>query len=188
MSIISVVPTSVLAAAVFLLACGCDIKPLPQSDQHKTRTAAKELEDSNMSDETEKTVRTDAEWQKTLTPAQYRILREKGTEPAFSGKYDEFFAEGAYLCAACGNELFTSESKYNSGCGWPAFSAPAQKGNVEYTEDTSHDKVRTEVTCSRCGGHLGHVFKDGPKPTGSRYCINSEALEFEESSPSDKDK
>ncbi len=186
MSRISVVPTTVLAAAVFFLACGCDIKPLPQPDRHETSTDAKELGDSNMPDKTEKVMKTDVEGQKTLTPAQYRILREKGTEPTFSGKYDEFFAEGAYLCAACGNELFTSKSKYNSGCGWPAFSDPARKGNVEYTEDTSHGMSRTEVTCSRCGGHLGHVFKDGPKPTGSRYCINSEALEFEESPPSDK--
>ncbi len=178
--------TVVLAAAIFFLTNGCDIKTAPQPAGNATPATTKETEGINMSDETEKTVKTDAEWRKTLTPAQYRILREKGTEPAFSGKYDEFFAEGAYLCAACGNELFTSESKYNSGCGWPAFSAPAQKGNIEYTEDTSHDMVRTEVTCSRCGGHLGHVFKDGPKPTGSRYCINSEALEFEESSPSDK--
>ncbi len=116
MSRISVVPTCVLAAAVLFLACGCDTEPLPQSDQHETPAAAKDLGDSNMSEEPEKTVKTDAEWRKTLTPAQYRILREKGTEPAFSGKYDEFFAKGAYLCAACGNELFTSESKYNSGC------------------------------------------------------------------------
>ncbi len=186
MSRISVAPTCVLAGAVFFLACGCDNKPLPQPDQHETSTGAKDLGDSNMSDKTEKTVRTDAEWRRALTPAQYRILREKGTEPAFSGKYDEFFAEGAYLCAACGNELFTSESKYNSGCGWPAFSTPAQKDTVEYTEDTSQGMVRTEVTCSRCGGHLGHVFKDGPEPAGLRYCINSEALDFEESSPPDK--
>ncbi len=185
---IDVMLTVVLAGAVFFLNNGCDIKTAPQSDQNATRANTKETEGINMSDKTEKIVKTNAEWQETLTPAQYRILREKGTEPAFSGKYDEFFAEGAYVCAGCGNELFTSESKYNSGCGWPAFSAPAQKGNIEYTEDISHDMVRTEVTCSRCGGHLGHVFKDGPKPTGSRYCINSEALEFEESSPSDKDK
>ncbi len=186
MSRISIVPTSVLAAAVFFLACGCDIKPPPQSDQHKTPAAAKELGDSKMSDKTEKITKTDAEWQKTLTPAQYRILREKGTEPAFSGKYDEFFAKGDYLCAACGNELFTSQAKYNSGCGWPAFSAPTAKANIKYTKDTSQGMNRTEVTCSRCGGHLGHVFKDGPKPTGLRYCINSEALDFEESSQSDK--
>ena len=186
MSRISLAPTSVLTAAIFFLACGCDIKPLPQSDQHKTPAAVKELGDSNMSDKTEKIMKTDAEWRKTLTPAQYLILREKGTEPAFSGKYDEFFAEGAYLCAACGNELFVSEAKYNSGCGWPAFSAPTAKGNVEHTKDSSQGMSRTEVACSRCGGHLGHVFKDGPKPTGLRYCINSEALDFEESSPSDK--
>jgi len=186
MSRISVVPTSLLAAAVFFLACGCDLKPLPQSDQHKTPATVKELGDSKMSDKTAKVTKTDAEWQKTLTPAQYRILRQKGTEPAYSGKYDEFFAKGDYLCAACGNELFTSQAKYNSGCGWPAFSATAQKGNVDLTEDSSLDMNRTEVTCSRCGGHLGHVFKDGPKPTGLRYCINSEALDFEESSPSDK--
>jgi len=139
-----------------------------------------------MTEKTQRISKTDAEWRKILTPAQYHILRQKGTEAAFSGKYDDFFGEGTYFCAACGNELFSSEDKYNSGCGWPAFTEPAEKDKVEYAEDTSGGMVRTEVTCSRCGGHLGHVFKDGPEPTGLRYCINSEALEFEQSGQSDK--
>ncbi|MBE0535245.1 MAG: peptide-methionine (R)-S-oxide reductase MsrB [Phycisphaerae bacterium] len=126
----------------------------------------------------EKIRKSDSEWRKELTPEQYRILRQKGTERAFTGEYDEFFEDGKYLCAACGNELFGSDAKYNSGCGWPAFSQPAEQDGVAYSKDTTHGMTRIEVTCSRCGGHLGHVFNDGPQPTGQRYCINSAALNF----------
>ena len=124
--------------------------------------------------------KTDPQWQKKLTREQYYILREKGTEQPFTGQYDDFFRPGVYRCAGCGNVLFVSESKFNSGCGWPAFSAPADPNAVRESSDTSLGRVRTEITCSRCGGHLGHVFDDGPGPTGLRYCINSAALEFEE--------
>jgi peptide-methionine (R)-S-oxide reductase len=118
------------------------------------------------------------EWRKKLTPEQYRILREKGTEAAFTGKFNDHFDAGMYICAACGAELFGSNNKFESGCGWPAFDAPAKENNIAEEADTSHGMVRTEVKCARCGGHLGHVFPDGPTSTGQRYCINSAALDF----------
>jgi peptide-methionine (R)-S-oxide reductase len=128
-----------------------------------------------------KVVKSEREWRAELTPEQYRVLREKGTEAPFSGEYDHVFEPGAYLCAGCGAELFGSDAKYDSGCGWPAFSAPASGKAVDEEVDTSHGMVRTEVTCASCGGHLGHVFPDGPRPTGLRYCINSAAIRLEES-------
>ena len=128
---------------------------------------------------TNKVVKTDAEWRAELSPEQYRVLRLAGTEAPFTGEYDEVFEPGTYLCAGCGAELFDSETKYNSGCGWPAF-YEARGEAVDEETDRSHGMVRTEVTCARCGGHLGHVFPDGPQPSGLRYCINSASLKLEE--------
>lgn len=118
------------------------------------------------------------EWKKELSSEEFQILRNKGTERAFTGEYFDFYEEGTYVCAACGNTLFTSKTKYHSGCGWPSFYDAIDNTAIIEKEDTSHGMVRTELLCSKCGGHLGHVFKDGPAPTGLRYCINSASLDF----------
>ena len=117
-------------------------------------------------------------WKKKLTPEQYNILREKGTEAPFTGKFYKNFESGMYECVACGNPLFSSSTKFDSDCGWPSFDSSIDKQNIELQEDTSHGMIRTEVLCKNCGGHLGHLFDDGPTKTGQRYCINSIALSF----------
>ncbi len=131
------------------------------------------------------TAKSETEWKEELSPEQYRVLRQCGTEMPGSGKYYHFFEKGTYLCAGCGQELFSSEAKYSSGSGWPSFFDVLSGPDVILSEDTSHGMVRTEVRCAGCGGHLGHVFDDGPPPTGKRYCINSVSMKFK---PAEKKK
>lgn len=128
---------------------------------------------------TDKIELTEAEWREKLGPEKYHILREHGTERAFTGEYEQNKAPGMYFCAGCGAPLFSSETKYNSGSGWPSYTAPVAGDAVDEIRDTSHGMVRTEVRCAKCDGHLGHVFPDGPGPEGLRYCINSASLDFE---------
>ncbi|SMF48441.1 peptide-methionine (R)-S-oxide reductase [Xaviernesmea oryzae] len=133
-----------------------------------------------MSDVTAPKVRkSDVEWREQLSPEQYRILRQAGTERAFTGPFWNSKEKGLYRCAGCGEELFISDTKFDSGCGWPSYFEPAKPGAVSEHRDTSHGMIRTEVRCANCGGHLGHVFPDGPPPTGLRYCINGHAMTFE---------
>ena len=139
----------------------------------------KKLKENGMNEKKQdKFILTDKEWQSKLTPEEYHILREKGTERPFTGKYDKFYDEGIYKCAGCDEKLFISDTKYNSGCGWPAF-YKSLPGKVEESPDNSFRMTRVEITCQNCGGHLGHVFNDGPEPTGLRYCVNSASLDFE---------
>jgi peptide-methionine (R)-S-oxide reductase len=136
---------------------------------------------------TTKITKTDIDWRNELTPEQYRVLREKGTERAFTGEYWNDHRPGVYRCAACGNELFDSDTKFESGTGWPSFYQPVAGDAVDEEQDRSFFMTRTEVECADCGGHLGHVFPDGPRPTGLRYCINSAALRLEPKSDSATD-
>ena len=129
---------------------------------------------------TDKIEKTDEEWREVLTPKQYRVAREAGTEPAFTGEYWDSKESGTYVCVCCGLPLFRSDTKYESGSGWPSFWRPVEDGNVETRDDSSLGMRRTEILCSRCDAHLGHVFEDGPRPTGLRYCVNSASLRLEE--------
>ncbi len=150
----------------------------------------KNTKENGMAQKTEHTfevTKTDAEWKAQLTPEQYHVVREKGTERPFTGKYDKFFENGVYNCVACGEHLFTSNTKFDAGCGWPSFYQAIDDGKIVEKKDTSYGMIRTEVMCGKCGAHLGHVFDDGPNPTGLRYCINSVSLDFEKKADSAAD-
>ena len=167
---------TLVAAMLFLTSCGQKGQMAMNTQTSKTTTM-----ESNKADTTP-VVKTDEEWKKLLTPEQYRVLREKGTESPFTGKYYLNKDKGMYVCAACGNELFTSDMKFNSSCGWPSFDKEIAGGKIKTQIDTSFGMVRTEILCGRCGSHLGHLFDDGPTATGARYCVNSVSLDFKKDS------
>ena len=130
--------------------------------------------------------KTDAEWKAQLSPEQYRVMRQAGTEAPFSGEYDQFWETGVYHCGGCGHPLFDAQSKFNAGCGWPSFGSELEEAGITQRPDFSHGMSRVELLCSQCGAHLGHIFPDGPAPTGTRYCINSVSLEFRPSAQDDQ--
>jgi methionine-R-sulfoxide reductase len=166
---------------VLLIICGCskdrDNLAFAQEKRQTTKTKA-----SMSMDTSEKIVRTEEEWKKILTPQQYHVLREKGTDAPFTGKLTLNHEKGMYYCAACGNELFTSDMKFDSHCGWPSFDKEIAGGKIITKVDRTYGMIRTEILCAKCGSHLGHLFDDGPTETGLRYCVNSTSLSFEPTS------
>lgn len=174
MTLATIARAGLLAAVV--AATGCEGRPSQAPALPRGQSAAAQ-EATTMS---EPVTKTDGQWRHELTPEQYRVMRQKGTERPFTGKYWATTTPGVYRCAACGQVLFDSKTKFDAGCGWPSFSRPAATGAVAEAPDNSLGIERTEVVCSRCGAHLGHVFDDGPQPTGLRYCVNSTSLSLQE--------
>lgn len=168
-----------MAVAVFLAVLPC----CSGKDTKAQQSALSTTEQGTSVERKDRVQKTDEEWREKLTPQQFHILREKGTERAFTGEYWDHHEEGMYLCAGCGQPLFSSATKFESGTGWPSFWEPISGESVETARDDSYGMRRVEVMCSRCGGHLGHVFDDGPDPTGLRYCINSASLRFTNNTP-----
>lgn len=160
----------------WMVACGQTSNEKTKASQNKTTEEGFEVKKSS------------EEWQTCLTAEQYKVLREKGTERAFTGKFYNHKEKGIYICVGCGTELFSSDTKFDSGTGWPSYWQPVAEGAVKTNQDISHGMVRDEVVCGKCGGHLGHVFDDGPDPTGMRYCINSAALDFKAKEEANKKK
>lgn len=168
-----------LISSVILTAC-------QQREQHVLAQNETIMKTTSNMDTTKKTYRTEEEWKKILTPEQYHVLREKGTDAPFTGKLTFHKEKGLYTCAACGNELFTSDMKFDSNCGWPSFDREIEGGKIITQTDKSYGMVRTEILCAKCGSHLGHLFDDGPTKTGMRYCVNSTSLGFQPSVPEKK--
>ncbi len=171
---------------LFIITATCCLGCYSQTNKNKVVEPNEKKNVLQSETDSTKVVLTDAEWRKKLSPEVYYVAREKGTERPWTSKYEKYNEIGTYYCAACGNALFKSDTKFESGCGWPSFYEPISKSAIIYTPDNAHGMTRTEVQCGRCKSHLGHVFEDGPPPTGLRYCINGVVLDFDKAQKAEK--